>query len=62
MTDWGGSTRLDVPPPDCDGWVHVSTGDTTYRDRRRSDGGSSDTVDEALPPDAGRLAVLKRSP
>ena len=60
--DWGGSTPLDVPPPDCDGWVHASTGDTTYRDRRRSDGGSSDTVDAGSAAYAGRLAVLKRSP
>jgi hypothetical protein len=43
--DWGGSTRLDVPPPDLIGWVPVSTGHTTYRDSRSSDGGSSDTVD-----------------
>lgn len=47
---WGGSTRLDVPPPHCDGWVHASTGDTTYRDRRRSGGGSSDSLDASSAP------------
>ena len=48
--DWGGSTRLDVPPPDSGGWVPVSTGDTTYGDRRSSDGVSSDTVDAGSAP------------
>jgi len=43
--DWGRGTPLDVPPPDCDGWVHDSTGDTTYRDRSRNGGVSSDSFD-----------------